>query len=70
MINGEIGEREEISLLGKLQAHFVLNRFDIITVRDEKSLISANFKRCFYSKGKARQLRLEIATFKSKNCEH
>ena len=33
-----VGEREEISLLGKLQAHFVLNRFDIITVRDEKSL--------------------------------
>lgn len=32
-----VGEKEEISFLGKLQAKFVLNMFDIITVRDEKS---------------------------------
>lgn len=32
-----VGEKEEISLLGKWQAKFVLNMFDIITVRDEKS---------------------------------
>lgn len=32
-----IGEKEEISFIGKCQAKFVLNLFDIITVRDEKS---------------------------------
>lgn len=32
-----IGEREEISTLGKWQARLVLNMFDVITVRDEKS---------------------------------
>ena len=32
-----IGEKEEISFIGKYQAKFVLNLFDIITVRDEKS---------------------------------
>lgn len=32
-----VGEKEEISFLGKWQSKLVLNMFDIITVRDEKS---------------------------------
>lgn len=32
-----IGEEEEISFLGKWQSKLVLNMFDVITVRDEKS---------------------------------
>lgn len=32
-----VGEKEEISWIGKLQAKTVLNMFDIITVRDQKS---------------------------------
>lgn len=35
-----VGEPSEISFLGKLQSKIVLNMFDIITVRDEKSLKS------------------------------
>ncbi len=34
-----VGEKEEISFIGKYQAKFVLNLFDIITVRDEKSYL-------------------------------
>ena len=32
-----VGDREEISAIGRLQARMVLNMFDTITVRDEKS---------------------------------
>lgn len=32
-----VGEKDEISILGKIQAAIVMNMFDIITVRDEKS---------------------------------
>lgn len=32
-----VGEEKEISLVGKIQAKFVLNMFDVITIRDEKS---------------------------------
>ena len=32
-----VGEKEEISFLGKIQSKIVLNMFDTITVRDEKS---------------------------------
>jgi polysaccharide pyruvyl transferase WcaK-like protein len=35
-----VGEPSEISFLGKIQSKIVLNMFDIITVRDEKSLRS------------------------------
>ena len=32
-----VGEKEEISILGKIQSRIVLNMFDTITVRDDKS---------------------------------
>lgn len=32
-----VGEEEEISFIGRIQSSFVLNMFDIITVRDKKS---------------------------------
>lgn len=32
-----VGEKEEITKLGQIEARFVLNMFDVITVRDEKS---------------------------------
>lgn len=32
-----VGEEEEISWIGKLQSKIILNMFDVITVRDEKS---------------------------------